>query len=84
MGYLGQASHPEVVAAITKGMATVRAAGKAPGTLMTDNAASRYYLDQGALFVAVGVDAMLLTQAAKALAAEFKGGEAPKAASSYA
>ena len=84
MGYLGQASHPEVVAAITKGMATVRAAGKAPGTLMTDNAASRYYLDQGALFVAVGVDAMLLTQAAKALAAEFKGGAAPKAASSYA
>lgn len=84
MGYLGQASHPEVVAAITKGMATVRAAGKAPGTLMTDNAASRYYLDQGALFVAVGVDAMLLTQAAKALAAEFKGVAAPKAAASYA
>ena len=88
MGYLGQASHPDVVAAITRGMATVRAAGKAPGTLMTDNKASRYYLDQGALFVAVGVDAMLLVHAAKALAAAFKGGgsdtPASQQASSYA
>jgi len=88
MGLLGQATHPDVVAAITKGMATVRAAGKAPGTLMTDNAASRYYLDQGALFVAVGVDAMLLVHAAKALAALFKGAgsdpQTPTQASSYA
>jgi 4-hydroxy-2-oxoheptanedioate aldolase len=88
MGYLGQASHPDVVAAITKGMATVRAAGKASGTLMTDPKASRYYLDQGALFVAVGVDAMLLVHAAKALAASFKGGgsdpQTPPQASSYA
>ena len=74
MGFLGQPAHPEVVAALTRGIATVRAAGKAPGILMTDNTASRYYLDQGALFVAVGVDAMLMVQAAKALAATFKSG----------
>ena len=88
MGHLGQASHPDVVAAITRGMAIVRAAGKAPGTLMTDSKASRYYLEQGALFVAVGVDAMLLVQAARTLAAEFKGGakpaDAPAKPSSYA
>lgn len=76
MGFLGQPAHPEVVAALTQGVATVRAAGKAPGILMTDNDASRYYLDRGALFVAVGVDAMLLVQAAKALAAAFKSGAA--------
>jgi 4-hydroxy-2-oxoheptanedioate aldolase len=84
MGYLGQATHPDVVAALTKGIATVLAAGKAPGILMTDNKASRYYLDQGALFVAVGVDAMLLVNAAKALAATFKGTSAGPAATSYA
>jgi 4-hydroxy-2-oxoheptanedioate aldolase len=74
MGHLGEPAHPEVVAALTQGVATVRAAGKAPGILMTDNASSRYYLDRGALFVAVGVDAMLLVQAAKTLAAAFKRG----------
>jgi 4-hydroxy-2-oxoheptanedioate aldolase len=84
MGYLGQATHPDVVAALTKGIATVRAAGKAPGILMTDNTASKYYLDQGALFVAVGVDAMMLVQSARALAAGFKGGPAAKGPGSYA
>jgi len=53
--------------------------------LMTDNAASQYYLDQGALFVAVGVDAMMLVKAAKTLAATFKKSAAPGAMpSSYA
>ncbi len=74
MGFPGQPAHPEVVAALTQGIATVRAVGKAPGILMIDNAASQYYLDQGTLFVAVGVDAMMLVQAAKALAATFKNG----------
>lgn len=72
MGHLGNLSHPDVVDAMTRGVKTILAAGKAPGILMTDNAASQHYLDQGALFVAVGVDAMLLLQAAKALAARFK------------
>jgi 4-hydroxy-2-oxoheptanedioate aldolase len=86
MGHLGGATHPEVVAAMTQGIATILAAGKAPGILMTDNKASQYYLDQGALFVAVGVDAMLLVTAAKALAATFKRGTASStpAPSSYA
>jgi 4-hydroxy-2-oxoheptanedioate aldolase len=84
MGHLGQAAHPDVVAALTQGIATVRAAGKAPGILMTDNKASQYYLDQGALFVAVGVDAMLLVQAARALAAAFKGHTGDAGPSSYA
>lgn len=74
MGYLGQATHPDVVAALTQGINTVRAAGKAPGILMTDDKASRFYLDQGALFVAVGVDVMLLMKAARTLASAFRAG----------
>ncbi|HWH82605.1 MAG TPA: 4-hydroxy-2-oxoheptanedioate aldolase [Burkholderiaceae bacterium] len=86
MGFLGNPAHPDVVAALTGGVKTVRAAGKAPGILMTDNRASQHYLDQGALFVAVGVDAMLLVQAAKTLAASFTGAAAGAAPppSSYA
>ena len=84
MGLLGQAAHPDVVAAITQGMKSVRDAGKAPGIIMTDNKASQYYLDQGALFVAVGVDAMMLVQAARTLAATFKKGASGAAPASYA
>lgn len=72
MGYPGQSGHPEVVQAMLDGIATVRAAGKAPGILMTDPLQARRYLDADALFVAVGVDVSLLMQAARALAQQFK------------
>ena len=72
MGYPGQPGHPDVVKAMLDGIATVRRAGKAPGILMTDPAEAQRYLDAGALFVAVGVDTLVLVAAAKALAARFK------------
>jgi 4-hydroxy-2-oxoheptanedioate aldolase len=54
----------------------VRAAGKAPGVLTVDPPLARHYLDQGALFVAVGVEASLLARAASDLAAAFAPGGA--------
>ena len=69
MGYLGQPAHPEVLKAIDAGIATVLAAGKAPGIIDTDPAVSERYLRAGALFVAVGVEADLLIRAATDLAA---------------
>lgn len=80
MGYRGQANHPEVQAAILKGIATVRAAGKAAGILMADKALAQRYLDAGAQFVAVGVDTTLLVRAATELAAHFKNKGVPQAA----
>lgn len=77
MGYPGQPGHPEVVKAMLDGISTVRAAGKAPGILMTDPAQAQRYLDAGALFVAVGVDALLLVAAARALVGRFKPAAAP-------
>ena len=74
MGLLGKASDPAVRAAITGGIAVVRQAGKAAGTLTPDPGLAREYLDQGALFVAVGVDTSLLVKAARELAAQFTGG----------
>ena len=72
MGHPGQLDHPEVHRTILQGIATVRAAGKAPGILTSDPALIQDYLDAGALFVAVGVDTVLLVQAASALARRWK------------
>ena len=71
MGLLGQPAHPEVRRAIEDGIATVRAAGKAPGLLALDVDLARHYLAQGAQFIAVGADVTLMVSACRALAAAF-------------
>ena len=71
MGHRGQPGHPEVHKTILEGIATVRAAGKAPGILATDPSLAQQYLDAGALFVAVGVDTTLLVKAAGELVRRF-------------
>jgi len=73
MGLLGNPGDPAVRAAIAKGIAAVRRAGKAAGTLTSDRKLAREYLNLGATFVAVGVDTTILVKAAKELAAEFTG-----------
>jgi len=72
MGYLGEPAHPEVRAAIDAAIGHILAAGKAPGVLTVDEALARHYIDLGARFVAVGVDATLLARATRALAAAFR------------
>lgn len=75
MGYLGRPNEPVVQKALADGIALVRAAGKAPGILTADPKQAQGYLDMGALFVAVGVDAVMLMKAASALARQFGRGE---------
>jgi len=72
MGLLGQPSHPEVRAAIEGAIARLRAVGKPAGVLATDEAVAHRYIELGARFVAVGVDATLLAQATRALVRRFK------------
>jgi len=74
LGLIGQPGHPDVVKVIDAGIQSVKAAGKAAGVLATDPAIARHYLEQGATFVAVGVDTLLLVHACRALVARFKGG----------
>lgn len=71
MGMLGQSGAPEVQQAIRDGIATVRASGKAAGVLTVDAALARKYIEQGATFVAVGLDTNLLVTAATMLASRF-------------
>ncbi len=83
MGHLGEPQHPDVVKAIDDGIATVLAAGKAPGILAVDPALARRYLAAGVLFVAVGLDTAILGRGARALAAEFGRGGAGDAGGGF-
>ena len=84
LGMLGQPSHPTVQEAICAGIRSVNAAGKAAGVLATDQAVARRYLDEGALFVAIGVDTSLLARSARETLGAFDSVAAPAAASTGA
>jgi 4-hydroxy-2-oxoheptanedioate aldolase len=73
MDLLGKPADPAVQSAIIQGIAVVKKAGKAVGTLSTDRKLAHQYLQHGALFVAVGVDISILVKAATELAGEFSG-----------
>ncbi|MBB5215881.1 4-hydroxy-2-oxoheptanedioate aldolase [Parapusillimonas granuli] len=79
MGHLGNPGHPEVAQAIESAIARIVRSGKAAGILQANKDLARQYLQWGATFVAVGVDATLLARATEALAQSFKETEAPAA-----
>ena len=72
MGFLGQPGHADVQAAIARALGQIRSSGKAAGILATDPTLAEAYMQQGANFVAVGVDTLLLAQATSALVRRFK------------
>ena len=71
MGHLGQQSHPDVVAAVRRTFAAVKAAGKPVGVNAFDPDVAQRYIDEGADFLAVGADVAMLARASEALAARF-------------
>jgi 4-hydroxy-2-oxoheptanedioate aldolase len=73
LGFIGNAAHPTVQAAIADALARIAAAGKPSGILSLNADEAQRYIDLGANFVAVGADVALLTQAARALSARFAG-----------
>ena len=74
MGYVGQLTHPQVLAAIENAIARINRAGKAAGILTTDETLAKRYLELGAVFVAVGLDTSLLARHTSALLQRFKPG----------
>ena len=86
MGHLGDPGHPEVKAAVVGAVTSIAAAGKAAGVFSADPAVAAAYRRIGATFLLVGVDALLLRNAALALAAKFKdveGKDGGKSGASY-
>jgi 4-hydroxy-2-oxoheptanedioate aldolase len=77
MGHIGDAGHPEVREAIASGLASIKRADKIAGLLCMDPALVEDYVAQGADFVGVGVDTLILGQGMVKLAQQFKTGKAP-------
>lgn len=75
MGHAGNVSHPEVVDAVSDGIRRIRDAGKYAGLLCLDETKVAHYVECGANFVGVGVDALLIGNAARSLASRCKSGE---------
>lgn len=72
MGYLGQADHPEVDAAVNDALGRISRSSKAAGVYAADYEAAQMYRAHGARFAGVGADVLLLRQAAVQLVARFK------------
>lgn len=71
MGLLGEQTHPDVVAAVRRAFAGVRAAGVPVGVNAFVPEVAEAYADAGAGFVLVGADVAVLARSSEALAARF-------------
>jgi len=79
LGHVGQATHPDVQAAIDDAIRRIVQCGKAAGILISDEQLARHYLALGATFVAVGLDTQILVRQTSALAALYKSDVRPLA-----
>jgi 2-keto-3-deoxy-L-rhamnonate aldolase RhmA len=69
MGYLGNAKHPDVQAAIADGCRRIRATGKSAGTLTANLDDAERFFEMGFNFTAAGVDGLILSRGAEAIVA---------------
>jgi 4-hydroxy-2-oxoheptanedioate aldolase len=72
-GFAGQSNHPTVVDIILDGLKRCNHNSLGGGVLCADKGLNQRFIQAGANFVAVGVDALLLASATSALCAEYKG-----------
>lgn len=71
MGHIGNPGHPDVVAAVERGFKVIQKAGKSAGVLAVTKDLVEKYVQAGAKFIGVGVDAALLANATKQLASKY-------------
>jgi 4-hydroxy-2-oxoheptanedioate aldolase len=83
LGLIGRQTHPDVVAAVQRAFAGVRAAGKPVGVNAFDPAAARGYVDAGARFALVGADVALVARGTEKLAQAFLPGSDGAGRASY-
>ena len=72
LGHTGNAAHPDAAAAIDGTIGRIVATGKPAGTITGGAAATKKLFERGCTFVAAGVDALLLANAADRLARELR------------
>lgn len=73
MGYPGQPHHPSVKAEIEEGLAKAIEIGIPSGIMLVNPEGVKAWFDKGVTFAGVGVDSILLINAAESLLAEFRG-----------
>ena len=71
MGYIGQQTHPDVVANVHRCVAAAKDAGKPVGINAFDPKVAHAYFDGGMDFVLVGADVAMLARGSEKLAADF-------------
>lgn len=71
MGHIGNPGHADVTTAIERGFEVIIKAGKSAGVLAVTQELVEKYQQAGAKFIGVGVDAALLTNATRQLAAQY-------------
>ncbi len=74
LGYPGQPSHPDVIAAVSQAIRDVRACGKPAGVLAVTSELIDIYKDAGASFVGVGSDCGVLAKGVQRLYESFASG----------
>ena len=67
LGFPGQASHPDVVAAVCQALSDIRALGKPAGVLAVTQELIDKYMAAGASFVGIGTDTGVLAKGVRAL-----------------
>jgi 4-hydroxy-2-oxoheptanedioate aldolase len=72
MGHIGNSQAPEVQSVIAKGLAAIKAGGKAAGILEFKEEHARKYLGAGFQMIAVGGDGGMLARGTEALAASYR------------
>ena len=84
LGHVGDTAHPEVIDAVGAALRKIRAAGKHAGLLCLDESRIDHFVSCGANFVGVGVDTLLIGNAARRLAARCtNGGDGSPADAGY-
>lgn len=74
MGYPGAKAEPPVQAVIRDALARIAASDKAAGILATDHDTALSYREQGAHFLAVGIDVLMLADTARATMRRWRDG----------
>ena len=83
MGHTGNIAHPEVIGAIGDALRKIRDAGKYAGLLCLDHSRVAHFEECGANFIGVGVDTLLIGNAARHLAAHYREGREPATDAGY-
>ena len=72
LGHVGDAKHLDVVSTIENAIHRIRACGKPAGILTADEAMAHHYIEQGAVFTAIGSDLGILVRGSEQLLARFR------------